>query len=673
MGMAAPSQVLRTSGTLPAQIEPSGALSSAGAVFAEAFENLRESGTDSPSSGNRLPPHSERETGSERQVSGYESLTSDDQIGAIEASSTTDDSSAASAIKGIEVQWDSVVSVEHTRDAEMISTQPPHSLLIGELSPLIKPVLVDTDLPDSSMRSLASHEPFIDSVETGERTESPAPVRGFATTPTHPEIDPSKAGSVLTNIPQTRSLDASRLEVLKTSPSDGSSPKVDVGLGSRGLHQSGAMGLEPGMAQRLAEDTKPAQAQRATGERLQSEAAVLGNRATIAELDADAVRQLAANSARRVPTSLSSNGPASVLSAQQAVMPTVAKSEVVAGVANIVANGVANAGDTRTIATSLETEARPSRELHAPRPAMSTPLTESEQRRPIVPQATVNGYEAVNRSQGSSASGAASAVVQQQVTAVEREGVLQSSIRAASDPASSYIVRAVVPAAHPSLDSVSVARMEPRVASGSVSMTGALSRIQSMRGFSSLQPEAPSSAPSDKALAETAAASSVSPGSHTLQTSSSLTVAGTPALSSAALSEAQLPAGLMQRLAQAVAQGQKSFRIALSPATLGNLDVSIDVRNEQTTVVAVTSSQVARDALEASMPRLRALLEGSDLQLDSFTITQDQSEHSQGFHSGERESGSAGQHSESNAEVSSSENAHVEHASRAPDGVDLFA
>lgn len=249
---------------------------------------------------------------------------------------------------------------------------------------------------------------------------------------------------------------------------------------------------------------------------------------------------------------------------------------------------------------------------------------------------------------------------------------MQQSIRSASDPSSAYIVRAV----SPPLNAVAPTPAGPRLTTGSVVRAAATSgsprSVASLAGTTEFDVKSPNPVSPEAVTHDRAAgATQVLPGS-TVTGTTQMTVSGQIAPAAGAFSEAQLPAGLMQRLAQAVAQGQQSFRVALSPATLGNLDVSIEVRNEQTTVVAVASSAAARDALEASMPRLRQLLESSDLQLESFSIAHDSKDQRRGFE-GEQDRSDNSRPSEPLAGHGQNPSTRQNEVISAQDGVDLFA
>ncbi len=263
-----------------------------------------------------------------------------------------------------------------------------------------------------------------------------------------------------------------------------------------------------------------------------------------------------------------------------------------------------------------------------------------------------------------------------QPSSTQSAEVIQSSIRSVSDPSSAYIVRAYAPAVSATPGSPVAQRLDNRlVSSTAIASTSTFDTDgsrQTTSGVIDLTFGSPLQGAAEESVSDRASGASFSPSSQQTIGSASLTVTGQQAPSAGPLSEAQLPVGLLQRLAQAAAQGQKSFRVALSPATLGNLDVSIEIRNEQTTVVAVASSPAAKEALEASMPRLRQLLEGSDLQLESFTVAEESGQNSRGYDS--REGGS--QEVVPGGRVVDTEQANPDHRIEVSvdlDGVDLFA
>ncbi len=75
-----------------------------------------------------------------------------------------------------------------------------------------------------------------------------------------------------------------------------------------------------------------------------------------------------------------------------------------------------------------------------------------------------------------------------------------------------------------------------------------------------------------------------------------------------------------------LAKNMKSVDMRLDPPELGSMQVKLSVQNDQASVSFVVSSQQAKDALEASFPKLKELLEQQGLELADSDVQQQDSQ-----------------------------------------------
>ena len=68
-------------------------------------------------------------------------------------------------------------------------------------------------------------------------------------------------------------------------------------------------------------------------------------------------------------------------------------------------------------------------------------------------------------------------------------------------------------------------------------------------------------------------------------------------------------------------QGVQRANIKLNPAHLGPMEVRIQVQNDQASVHFNASHGVVRDALEAALPRLREMFDGSGVDLTDVNVS----------------------------------------------------
>lgn len=107
---------------------------------------------------------------------------------------------------------------------------------------------------------------------------------------------------------------------------------------------------------------------------------------------------------------------------------------------------------------------------------------------------------------------------------------------------------------------------------------------------------------------------------------------------------------VLQRVALLTAQGIQAAEIHLNPAELGPMQVRVDQRQDSATVVFTSHHASTRDALEASLPRLRELFSAQGMDLVDVDINSgDQQSGTNG------DSGVADGDNDSNASAGSSE------------------
>ncbi|MBI5781095.1 MAG: flagellar hook-length control protein FliK [Rhodocyclales bacterium] len=76
-----------------------------------------------------------------------------------------------------------------------------------------------------------------------------------------------------------------------------------------------------------------------------------------------------------------------------------------------------------------------------------------------------------------------------------------------------------------------------------------------------------------------------------------------------------------QRLVWVAGRGETKAELQLTPPSLGKLEVSLQLNNDQLTAHFVAASQAARDALERALPQLREQLAQSGLSLGQTSVS----------------------------------------------------
>lgn len=97
-------------------------------------------------------------------------------------------------------------------------------------------------------------------------------------------------------------------------------------------------------------------------------------------------------------------------------------------------------------------------------------------------------------------------------------------------------------------------------------------------------------------------------------------------------------------------QSVPSVELRLNPEHLGQVLIKIDVQNDQATVVFSAQHQSVKEAIEASIPKLREMLGGQQLQLADINVSQHQSEQRQTRDFYQASSGQGGRNHQSQAD-----------------------
>ena len=98
----------------------------------------------------------------------------------------------------------------------------------------------------------------------------------------------------------------------------------------------------------------------------------------------------------------------------------------------------------------------------------------------------------------------------------------------------------------------------------------------------------------------------------------------------------ELANNLQQQIGIMLSRNLKSVDVRLDPPELGAMQVKLSVNNEQAAVNFVVSNSMTKDALEASMPRLKELLEQQGLQLGNADVKQQSSQQGDNMNSDEQ-------------------------------------
>ncbi|NVK24342.1 MAG: flagellar hook-length control protein FliK [Gammaproteobacteria bacterium] len=83
---------------------------------------------------------------------------------------------------------------------------------------------------------------------------------------------------------------------------------------------------------------------------------------------------------------------------------------------------------------------------------------------------------------------------------------------------------------------------------------------------------------------------------------------------------------MQQQIGLMLSRNMKSVDIRMDPPELGAMQVRLAVTNDQATVSFVVSNQQTKDALEASLPKLREMLEQQGVELADSNVQQDNSQ-----------------------------------------------
>jgi len=78
-------------------------------------------------------------------------------------------------------------------------------------------------------------------------------------------------------------------------------------------------------------------------------------------------------------------------------------------------------------------------------------------------------------------------------------------------------------------------------------------------------------------------------------------------------------------------QGIQQVRLQLNPANLGSIDIKIAIQNDQANISFLSQHGVVREAIEASLPRLREMMTDAGVKLENVNVSgQDDQQHSHG-------------------------------------------
>ncbi len=76
---------------------------------------------------------------------------------------------------------------------------------------------------------------------------------------------------------------------------------------------------------------------------------------------------------------------------------------------------------------------------------------------------------------------------------------------------------------------------------------------------------------------------------------------------------------------------QQSAQLRLTPASLGQIDIQVSVKDDEASITFNTQNNVVRETVEASLPRLRDMLESQGLNLIDVNVNDGQSPNQDGF------------------------------------------
>ena len=67
--------------------------------------------------------------------------------------------------------------------------------------------------------------------------------------------------------------------------------------------------------------------------------------------------------------------------------------------------------------------------------------------------------------------------------------------------------------------------------------------------------------------------------------------------------------------------GIQQVRLQLNPAHLGNIDIKVVIQNDQANISFLSQQGVVSDAIEASLPRLREMMNDAGVKLDNVNVS----------------------------------------------------
>jgi len=123
-------------------------------------------------------------------------------------------------------------------------------------------------------------------------------------------------------------------------------------------------------------------------------------------------------------------------------------------------------------------------------------------------------------------------------------------------------------------------------------------------------------------------------------------------------------------------EGVQQAELKLNPASLGPVEVRLNMNNDQTSVTFIANHAATRDALEQALPRLRESFSENGMKLVDAEVTQHSAEQQHQDDTAEADEGSAGQNEQVNVdseEFSGEEQQKVDEPGELEAGLSLYA
>ncbi|GHB62379.1 hypothetical protein GCM10008107_09320 [Psychrosphaera saromensis] len=132
---------------------------------------------------------------------------------------------------------------------------------------------------------------------------------------------------------------------------------------------------------------------------------------------------------------------------------------------------------------------------------------------------------------------------------------------------------------------------------------------------------------------------------------------------------------MQQQIGMMLSKNMKSIDIRLDPPDLGTMQIKLTMNNDQASVSFVVSNQQAKDALDASLPRLRDMLEQQGMELADSDVqhgnAKGESETGDSENGGANGNGTSGEENQDEANLVAQDN--LNRAINSPWNVDYYA